>query len=146
MNGTRIMAYGNIDAGKCEYADRFPHIVENLRGICQIHRDIDEIVIEKPVMISYKDKHGKAQRRDNSALRVAVRAIKGWAKKSKIKVSEVHPSTWKSQLIGYANADKDMIRQYVEALYPALRKGLSEHIIDAVAIGCYHEKARRLGV
>ena len=144
MADARIMAYGDIDVSKSEYADRFPHIVEALRVVYQHYPDISQIVMEKPVLISYRDKHGKSQRRDNSALRVACRAIKGWAKTIKTPVFEVHPSTWKSQLIGYANCDKDMVRQYIESRYPKLPKGVSEHVIDAIAMGCYYHKLRQL--
>ncbi len=145
MQNQRIMAWGIIDASKCDYADRFPHIAEGLRAIWR--PDISEIVIEKPVLVRYKDAKGKTQSRDNSALRVACRAIKGWAKKkAKRPIYEHHPSTWKSKLIGSPNASKEDVRKYVEALYPMLPKDLSEHIIDAIAIGLYHNKARELGV
>jgi len=136
-DGIKLVAAGDINATRVEYADKFPHIVEELRKVFGWYRGIGEIVTEEP--IKYKG-------RRVPALEVAHRSIKQWAKRIKgVEFYSYYAATWKSQLLGKSNADKFETFLYVNAAYPELDIGrLSEHVIDAIAIGLYHDKKRRL--
>lgn len=137
MDDCKPYAAGDIDARKVDYADKFPFIVEELRKVYIWYTGINEIVMEQAV------KYGGKK---IPALEVACKAIRDWAKTLKgVKLYQYYAATWKAALLGSPKADKQDTFYYVRAALPKLPiDKLSEHVVDAMAIGIYHNRTMEI--
>ena len=132
----RLVAHGVIAVPRgTDYAKTVTHIIGQLASIRMKHRCM-EVALEKAF---------NWPGHNTAALQFAERAITSWAQSiAEVgRVSRYANGTWKAAIVGHGGASKDDVMATVRLLYPNLN-ALTEHESDAVAIGCYHQRVRRL--
>ncbi|MCK9602060.1 MAG: crossover junction endodeoxyribonuclease RuvC [Sphaerochaeta sp.] len=135
FQGDGLVAWGNISAGKIDFDRRFMFLTEQLSIVARQYN---------PQEIAAEETKFRWKGREIASLRVAYLSIRKWAERSKIPWTQYNVATWKASVLGDNHAGKEQTEATIRMIYPRLPAGLSEHEIDAIAVGIYHAGVRRL--
>lgn len=128
-----LVAWGNIDARKSNYAGRFEFIIDEMTSAC-LKYGAQSVAIED-VKFAW---HGKNRNRNIAGLQVVFRSIQEWAKELSLDFTAYNPASWKNAVVGHVHASKETTRANMCLRFQNLPVDLSEHVYDAVGIGVYH--------
>ena len=140
-----LVAWGNIDARKAEYAGRFQYIIDELTAAC-LRYGVREVAIED-VKFAW---HSKNRYRNIAGLQIVFRSIKEWANTVNLPLTAYNPATWKNAVVGsfalrmVTGTTKEKTKENILWRFPNLPDNLAEHVYDAIAIGVYHGGLRYL--
>lgn len=133
FDGEDLVAWGDISTAKVDYECRYMFIIGELFKLWEKYQ-LEEIACEQA--IRFKGRHV-------AALEVSVISIRKWAERRKLPLSLYYPPEWKKSVVGDGHTDKSAVAQVVHLHFKDLPK-VSEHIIDAIAIGLHHQGIKRI--
>ena len=138
----QVVEYGEWDLRDVEPHNRYSEIHQKLVGI-ETAFDLESIAVEHAV---------RFRNRKIPELELAVSTIHRFGLVRLVGVQKMyrsrryHPSTWKASITGHAKADKEATAAAVKLRYAGLPDGLSDHVVDAIAIGIHHLATRKLEI
>ena len=136
----KLVAWGKIKTDDLPTAVRFVRIVDELTRIGKEH-GITQIAVED---VSYAW-NSKNRNRNIAGLQIVFRSIKEMAKFNGWGFQSYNPGKWKNVVVGNASANKEITENNIRFRFPALPQGLTDHEIDAIAIGVCHAAALNWG-